>query len=268
LTIAGSDSGGGAGIQADLKTFTALGVFGTSAITCITTQNPDRVTGIQPVEPGMVARQMGAVCEGFPVAAAKTGMLYSAEIIEAVAEGARERGLAPLVVDPVMVATSGARLLREDAVAALCTRLFPVAVLITPNILEAEILQGGAIQSRQEQEAAARHLAAKFGIACVVKGGHLPGDEIVDVLCVRGELQVFTAPRVRTAETHGTGCTFSAAVAALLAQGRSLEAAVQGAQEFVVRALRAAVPVGTHCPLGIASAAAPPAAEDARRASP
>jgi hydroxymethylpyrimidine/phosphomethylpyrimidine kinase len=262
LTIAGSDSGGGAGIQADLKTFAALGVFGTSAITCVTAQNPDRVAGVEAIDPKMVALQIRTVCEGFPVAAAKTGMLYSAAIIRAVAAVVAELRIARLVVDPVMVATSGARLLQPQAVAALRTRLIPLAAVITPNLPEAEVLWGHAIRSAAEQAAAAKELCAEFGVACVVKGGHLGNaergtrraesrGEVVDVLCRNGKITAFRAPRVEAAETHGTGCVFSAALAAFLARGEGLETAVGHAQDFVVAALTHATRAGKHTPLGI-----------------
>jgi hydroxymethylpyrimidine/phosphomethylpyrimidine kinase len=250
LTIAGSDSGGGAGIQADLKTFDALGVFGTSAITCLTAQNPDGVSGVQPTEPDMVTRQIEAVCNGFPVAAAKTGMLYSAGIVAAVAAALEGAGIAPLVVDPVMVATSGARLLQEDAVTALTDTLLPLATVVTPNVPEAEILGGRAIGDVDGLKDAARRIAERFGIACVVKGGHLAGQEIVDVLWAAGKLTVLSSPRVAARETHGTGCTFAAALAAYLARGRTLRDAFQGAAAFVAGALANASAVGTHYPLG------------------
>lgn len=273
LTIAGSDSGGGAGLQADLKTFFALGVFGTSAVTCLTAQNPDRVDGVFPVEPDFVTAQIGTVCDGFPIAAAKTGMLYSAPIIAAVAAAAGAGRIPQLVVDPVMVATSGARLLREDAVQALCRELIPRATIVTPNLPEAEILWGREIASLDDLKAAAQGIAERFGTACVAKGGHfgekragfgfrVSGEngeaEVVDVLCAGAETQVFAAPRVDAAETHGTGCTFSAALCALLARGEPLPAAVRGAQSFVARALAAAKAVGNHHPLNFM----PPTARD------
>lgn len=259
LTIAGSDSGGGAGIQADLKAFTALGCFGTSAVTCITAQNPDAVTGVEPIGPDMVARQIRAVCDGFPVAAAKTGMLYSAEIIEAVAETVRACVVPNLVVDPVMVATSGAKLLRDDAVAALRERLLPLAAVITPNIPEAEILGDLKIATAGDQRAAAAQLARRYNTACVVKGGHLwnaecgtpnaEGARLTNVLASGEDLTFLDVEYVEAVESHGTGCTFGAAVAALLARGETLADAVRGAGEFVTRALRNARPAGRHTPM-------------------
>jgi hydroxymethylpyrimidine kinase/phosphomethylpyrimidine kinase len=206
----------------------------------------------------MVALQIRAVCEGFPVAAAKTGMLYSKPIIRAVAAEAASRALRPLVVDPVMVATSGARLLREDALSALRTHLLPIATVVTPNLPEAELLCGHAVASRGSLREAAGEIAAAFGTACVVKGGHLVeqssaggGPALVhDVLCVDGTLTEFSSPRVEARETHGTGCTFSAALAAFLAMGRDLAAAVAGARDVVAEALRHPYRTGDHWPLG------------------
>jgi hydroxymethylpyrimidine/phosphomethylpyrimidine kinase len=233
LTIAGSDSGGGAGIQADLHTFARLGVFGTTAITCITAQNPGAVAGIEPVTPDMVALQIRTVCAAFRPAAAKTGMLYSAAIVRAVARAVADHALRPLVVDPVMIAGSGARLLQEDAIEALCAELLPLADVVTPNLPEAARLAGRAIAGVADAEAAARAIGGRFGCACVVKGGHREGDEMCDVLFHAGRLSHARIPRVRGATTHGTGCTFSAALAALLARGRPLEDAAREAQRFV-----------------------------------
>jgi hydroxymethylpyrimidine kinase/phosphomethylpyrimidine kinase len=263
LTIAGSDSGGGAGIQADLKTFAAHGVFGTCAVACVTAQNPDAVTGIASIPPRMVARQMRAVLDAFPVAVAKTGMLHDAAIVRAVAAELRRMPQVPVVVDPVMVATSGARLLRTDAIRALMGKLLPLATVITPNLPEAEVLLGRAIGSSDEQQTAARELARRFGVACVVKGGHLAGDaahrrEVTDVLCVGGCVHAYRCPRVPAAQTHGTGCTFSAALAANLALGLPLPRAVANAQRFVYLALLHADCVGRFRPLGIRSRRFPP----------
>jgi hydroxymethylpyrimidine kinase/phosphomethylpyrimidine kinase len=251
LTIAGSDSGGGAGIQADLKTFAALGVFGTSAITCVTAQNPDAVTAIAALEPSIIERQIDAVCDGFPVAAAKTGMLYAAPIIEAVAATVKRRGIRPLVVDPVMVATSGARLLREDAIRCLCERLLPLCTVVTPNLPEAEILCGHPIRSPDELTVAAREISVRFHVACVAKGGHLAGDAVLDVLFADGECTVFEDRRIAVQETHGTGCTFSAALTAHLALGLPLRDAAREAKAFVTRALSRARPAGRHVPLNL-----------------
>lgn len=244
LTIAGSDSGGGAGIQADIKTFQRLQVFGTSAITCLTAQNPDIVRGISPVTPGMVGLQITTVCEAFRVAAAKTGMLFSASIIRVVAKTLTAVAVPALVVDPVMVATSGARLLREDAVNALCSRLLPLATVITPNVPEAETLCGFRITSVDGLKRAAREIGARFGTACVVKGGHLPGNRVFDALFDAsqssrgGSEKVYSARRVSNAGTHGTGCVFSAALTAYLARGETLAESVRRAKRFVGLVLR------------------------------
>ena len=227
LTIAGSDSGGGAGIQADLKAFTALGCFGTSAITCVTAQNPDGVRGVAAIPAGMVREQIEAVMDGFPVAAVKTGMLYSAAIVEEVAATLSARRPGFLVVDPVMVATSGARLLEEDAVAAVCEALLPLADVVTPNLPEAEVLCGHPIVDRAAAHAAAGEIGERFGIACALKGGHLDtGALVIDLLYADGETESFPGPRVAARETHGTGCTFAAALVAWLAKGSCLAEAM------------------------------------------
>jgi len=232
MTIAGSDSGGGAGIQADLKAFSALGAFGTSGITCLTAQNPSEVRGILAVTPAMVTLQVETVCAFFRVAAAKTGMLYSAAIIEAVARTIKRRRIPWLVVDPVMIATSGARLLRRDAVRALGNRLLPLADVITPNLPEAEALCGQTIGNLRDMESAAREIGTRYHAACVVKGGHLPGQTVTDVLYHSGHICSFRSARLRVA-THGTGCIFSAALTALLARGADLPEAVRGAKHHV-----------------------------------
>lgn len=250
LTIAGSDSGGGAGIQADLKTLTALGTFGTSAITCITAQNPDAVTGIDAVSTRLVARQIEAVTAGFPVAAVKTGMLYSAAIIAVVARELKRLPGIPVVVDPVMIATSGARLLRADAQAALCRRLLPLATVVTPNLQEAEILADHPIRTLDELIHAAVTIAGRYGIACAAKGGHLPGRRVVDVLAAAdGHVDLLELPRIKVGQTHGTGCTFSAALAAGLARGLGLKDATAEAKAYVAGALANAAKAGRHTPL-------------------
>jgi hydroxymethylpyrimidine/phosphomethylpyrimidine kinase len=249
LTIAGSDSGGGAGVQADLKTFSALGVFGASAITCVTAQNPSGVAAIKALEANLVAEQIRKVCEAFPIAAAKTGMLYSAEIIRAVAAADVEMGIPVLVVDPVMVAVSGARLLRSDAVDALCGELLPAARVVTPNLHEAEIILGRSIATENELRAAAREIGEKFDVACVIKGGQLGGTHAIDVLFDEGEEIVFKSPRIEARETHGCGCAFSAALTAYLARGHLLADAVREAKDFVAGALEHARALGSHQPL-------------------
>jgi hydroxymethylpyrimidine kinase/phosphomethylpyrimidine kinase len=249
LTIAGSDSGGGAGIQADLKTFSALEVYGTSAITCVTAQNPRGVYGISSMGSEMVAQQIKAVCDAFPVSVAKTGMLYSAEIIHAVATADIRQGIPILVVDPVMVSASGARLLQDDAIDVLCDELLPQARLLTPNLHEAELLCGHPIASLNELKAAAHEIGDRFDTACVIKGGHLEGMEVVDFLYDEGEEYLFSAPRVMANENHGAGCAFSAAIVAFLARGDLLNEAVGKAKMFVHEALQHANQIGNHGPL-------------------
>lgn len=250
MTIAGSDSGGGAGIQADLQTFAAAGVFGTSAITCLTAQNPDAVTAIRSVDPEMVSAQIAAVWNAFRVRGVKTGMLYSAAIIEAVAEGMAERRPPVLVVDPVMVAGSGARLLQPDAVQALQDRLLPLAGVVTPNIAEAEILAQTAIADLAAQQRAAAAIARRWGVACIVKGGHLDsGDQVNNVVVWQDRVQVLPSPRLQGAKTHGTGCTFAAAVTAAMVCGADVMAAAAWAADAVAAALKQRPLVGAYQPL-------------------
>jgi hydroxymethylpyrimidine/phosphomethylpyrimidine kinase len=246
LTIAGSDSGGGAGIQADLKTFAVLGVFGTSAVTALTAQNTCAVTGVVEVDPAFVAAQIDAVVTDIGVDAVKTGMLATAGIIEAVADRIRHHRIAQVVVDPVMVAKSGAPLLRPDAVDALRTRLLPLALVVTPNLPEASVLAGGmAITTVAEMEEAARAIAALGPRYVVVKGGHRDdSSEAVDVLYGDGRTHRLVAVRVHTPHTHGTGCIFSAAIAAYLARGAQPPAAVEAAKRFVTAAVAGALALG------------------------
>jgi len=252
LTVAGSDSGGGAGIQADLKTFHALGVFGTTAITAITCQNPQRVTAVQPVRPDIVAGQIDRVLEAFRVGGAKTGMLYNAAIIEAVADRLRRWRFSNLVVDPVMVATSGAMLLKPNAVTVLKARLFPRATVVTPNLIEAEILAGRRIRSLDELREVARALTEQHDVPFLVKGGHLRGAKrAVDVLYDGRRFHEFSAPLIPRIRTHGTGCTYSAAIAANLALGYGLVDAIGRAKIFVTRAIRDAVRIGNFHALKI-----------------
>ena len=249
MTIAGSDSGAGAGVQADLKTFAALGVYGTCVLTAITAQNTRRVTDVFELPTSVVRSQIEAVVEDIGTDAVKTGMLSSAQIIETVARAVRDLDLPNLVVDPVMVAKGGDRLLREDAVDALRELLIPLARVVTPNVPEAEVLVGRPIEGLEDAERAARDIVAMGARAAVVKGGHLQGDA-VDVLYDGRSLRRFSAPRVETTSTHGTGCTFASAVAAGLARGRPLEEAVTRAKEYVTEAMRRAFPLGHgHGPL-------------------
>jgi len=247
LTVAGSDSGGGAGIQADLAAFRAFGVFGTTAITCITAQNPDRVSAVQPLPPRIVAGQIDRVFEAFKVAAAKTGMLYDATIIETVADAFRARQFKKLVVDPVMVATSGAVLLKKDAIAALKSKLLPLAVVVTPNLAEAEVLWERSIRTLEDLRAAARALAERFGVPFLVKGGHVPeATRAADVLFDGKSFHEFSAPVIRDVKPHGAGCAFSAAIAAHLAQGWSLPESINRAKRFISRAIRDFIQVGKY----------------------
>jgi hydroxymethylpyrimidine/phosphomethylpyrimidine kinase len=236
LTIAGSDSGGGAGIQADLKTFSAFRVFGMSVITAVTAQNSLGVQGVENLPPAFVALQLRSVLDDFGVDAAKCGMLSTAPIIEALAGALAERPIASLVVDPVMVAKSGDSLLEPDARHALVSRLLPLALVVTPNVPEAEALAGIAVSTRDDMEEAARRIHALGPRHVLVKGGHLKGDA-VDLLWNGRAFTAYTAPRVDTSNTHGTGCTFSAAIAAGLALGRPLPEAVREAKAYVTRAI-------------------------------
>jgi len=243
LTIAGSDSGGGAGVQADLRTFAAHRLHGTSAITAVTAQNSVAVTAWVALEPAMVAAQIEAVATDMPVAAAKTGMLATEGIIRAVAEAAGRLPLGPLVVDPVMVAKSGDRLLDEGAQRAYVEALFPRAALVTPNLFEAEALLGRPIPDEDAMRAAARDLLALGAGAVLLKGGRLPG-RALDVFCDGDRLVELEAERIDTRHTQGTGCTLSAAVAARLALGEPLLEAVRGAKAWLTEALRGAYTVG------------------------
>lgn len=251
LTIAGSDSGGGAGIQADLKTFTAFGLFGTSVITAVTAQNTVGVRAWERVSPALVRAQIDAVAEDLRPASVKSGMLGDAQVVRAVADGIRAHALAPYVLDPVMVATSGDPLLESDAVAAIVSDLFPLATVVTPNLDEAMLLVGGIVDDVPSMEAAARALVATHGArAALVKGGHLEGDLLVDVLFDGVTMTRFEHPRIPTTSTHGTGCTLSAAITARLGLGSSLVDAVGDALAFVHMAIEAAPGLGSgHGPL-------------------
>jgi hydroxymethylpyrimidine/phosphomethylpyrimidine kinase len=250
LTIAGSDNSGGAGIQADLKTFTRSGVYGTTAVTCVVAEHPGRVSRIVAVESSMVAEQIRLVFEAFPVASAKTGMLFSSEIIRAVAKEMRRRRKTKLVVDPVMVATTGATLLKPEAERALARELFPMAAIVTPNLDEAARLVGRKLRNPGQAKEAARELAKKWKVPFLVKGGHLKLETAGDYLAwPNGKTRVFSAKRVRGVETHGTGCTYSAAICAGLARGLSLESAVAKAKEFITRAIRRHLKIGRYSPL-------------------
>ncbi len=246
LSIAGSDSGGGAGIQADLKTFAALGCFGMTAITALTAQNTCGVRTIHGVPPDMLRDQIEAVVEDIGVDAVKIGMLHSPDIVRTVAQAIDRHQLQCVVFDPVMVATSGAKLIDDPAIAVLVAELFPRAALITPNLDEASLLVGRTLASPQDMAQAAAELIARGARAVLLKGGHLAGDKVIDVLLQAGEDPFWMeADRIHTANTHGTGCTLSSAVAAHLALGATLAQAVQQAREFVRQALLAGAAVKT-----------------------
>jgi hydroxymethylpyrimidine/phosphomethylpyrimidine kinase len=250
LTIAGSDSGGGAGIQADLKTFHAFGVYGTSAITAITAQNTRGVKAVHPIPEQMVRTQIRAVVEDLPPAAFKTGMLASRGLVRTLADTLRAQELPNYVLDPVMVSSSGDRLLDTGAEEAVVIELLPLCTLVTPNLSEAALLTGAPVTEEADMERAAARLIELGARAALVKGGHLPGNEIVDVLHDGRELQRFRHTRIETSSTHGTGCTLSAAVVAGLAHGRPLAVAVSDALDFVHRAIAQAPELGAgHGPL-------------------
>ena len=249
MTIAGSDSGGGAGIQADLKTFAALGVYGASTLTAITAQNTVAVTAVHELPVDLIDAQIDAVVTDIGVDAVKTGMLSSAAIVETVAAAVQRHTLANLVVDPVMIAKSGDALLRPEAVNALRDRLLPLAAVVTPNLPEAETLTGLSITTDADIRRAAEQIVGRGARAVVVKGGHRDGPA-VDLFYDGVRFQEFTAPRLDTRNTHGTGCTFAAALAAGLARGQDLMAAVAQAKDYVTEAICHAYPLGQgHGPL-------------------
>jgi hydroxymethylpyrimidine/phosphomethylpyrimidine kinase len=237
LTIAGSDSSAGAGIQADLKTFSAFGVYGLTAVTCVVAETPGKVSKIEAISANLVREQIEVVSKSFPIGAIKTGLLCSTAIVETVARAIVDFERKPLVVDPVFIATSGDQLLEPRAIALYETDLFPIATVITPNLDEAARLLGDKIQDRQSMERAVRALSEKYKTNVLLKGGHLTGDHALDLLFASGKITEFTAPFVRDVATHGTGCTYSAAITAGLAAGLSLESAIHRAKTFVTRAI-------------------------------
>jgi hydroxymethylpyrimidine/phosphomethylpyrimidine kinase len=250
LTIAGSDSGGGAGIQADLKTFAALGVYGTSAITAITAQNTIGVTAVQALSADLVTAQIEAVAGDMKLDAVKTGMLANSSIVEAVAAAISALDLPSVVVDPVMIAKSGDRLFDAEALAALRSELLPRARVVTPNVPEAEVIADMRITSLDEAREAARRIHKLGPASVVVKGGHLPGDEAIDLLFDGRTFSEYRTPRIETRNTHGTGCTFASAIAAHLALGHKLPDAVGKAKEYVTGAIRHGLAIGQgHGPL-------------------
>lgn len=244
LSIAGSDSGGGAGIQADLKTFSALGVFGMTAITAVTVQNTKGVSGYEELSPQTVGDQIRSVVDDIGVDAAKTGMLASASIVEAVAEVVRATSVPNLVVDPVFVSKHGHTLLAEDAVAALRAEILPLATLVTPNLHEAGGLVGFRVDSRDSMEDAAEAIAAMGSRAVLVKGGHLKGGRADDLYFDGRRMRWIEGERIETADTHGTGCVLSAAIASFLARGEKLLAAVRHGKAFVTEAIRHSLAIG------------------------
>ena len=242
LTVAGSDCSAGAGIQADLKTFTALSVYGLTAVTCIVAEVPGKVSRIEPVTARMVREQIEVLLKNFRVGAIKTGLLCSREIVcvvsQTIQDGEKKTARSiPFVVDPVMIATSGDNLLEPEAVEAYKNKLFPLATLITPNLDEAALLLETTIIDRKQMENAAKALAKKYRASILLKGGHLSGDNAIDLLFHQGELKEFSAPFVRGVETHGTGCTYSAAITVGLASGFSLEQAIKRAKKFVTESI-------------------------------
>jgi len=250
LTIAGSDSGGGAGIQADLKTFAALGVHGASAVACLTAQNPKRVLAVKPCSPKMLRRQIEAVFGELKPGAVKTGMLFSKENVRVVASFFKNEKC-PLIVDPILISTSGAKLLKPAAIKLLREKLLPLAALVTPNLGEAEILTGEKISSIRQMRAAAKKIHSRFGCAVLVKGGHLKSAQEATDVFYDGETELLlTAPFVKGVRTHGTGCTYSAAICAALALGNDLPRAVQIGKRFVTAAISNSYKIGKHFALG------------------
>lgn len=242
LTIAGSDSGGGAGIQADLATFRACGCFGVSTITCLTAQNPNEVRAVQETEGTVLSEQLLAVSDYFQLGACKTGMLLNARIVRQVSDFLKDQNDLPIVVDPVLVATSGAVLLEQDAIEEMIHSLFPLATLITPNLDEARVLMDVASISSDQMEDAAREFTQKFGRPVLLKGGHLPGDKLLDVYaCPEGALRVFNNSRHANINTHGSGCTLSSAIAAFIARGENPETSIEKGLQFMATAFSQAL---------------------------
>ncbi|HYM72495.1 MAG TPA: bifunctional hydroxymethylpyrimidine kinase/phosphomethylpyrimidine kinase [Stellaceae bacterium] len=251
LIVAGSDSGGGAGIQADIKTVTMLGAFAATAITALTAQNTEGVFGVLPIDPAFIRRQMEVVLDDIGADAIKTGMLHDSAVIETVAAVLDERAASvPLVVDPVMVAKGGAPLIQTEAIDTLKRRLLPRAAVLTPNLPEAEILAGRTIADVAAMREAARALVGLGCGAVLLKGGHLEGDVVHDVLATAAGIREWSSPRIASRHTHGTGCTLASAIAAGIAQGLGIEAAVERARDYVQRAIASAPGIGRgHGPL-------------------
>ncbi len=245
LTVAGSDSGGGAGIQADLKTFSALGVFGVTAITCVTSQSPKGVTGIQTIDPELVSKQIRTVKDAFNIGAIKTGMLFSPGIISTVAATFQELQLKNIIVDPVMIASSGAKLLKEEAIDSLRKHLLPICSLVTPNLAEAGVLLNQEVDSVEMMEIAAQEIYDTFGCPALVKGGHLPkARQAIDVFYDGKDLHEFKKRFIQNVNSHGSGCTYSSAIAAHIARGKPLIKAIELAKHFVQESFENAQPLG------------------------
>lgn len=267
LTIAGSDPSGGAGLQADIKTFHQHGVYGAAVVTLLTVQNTRRVDAVMVVDATLVGRQIDVVLEDLPPAAVKTGALGSAAVVSAVAERAARFGC-PLVVDPVMISSHGTPLLAPDGQAALAERLLPHAALVTPNLAEAGVLAGFVVDGVDAMERAARAIAARGARAVLVTGGHLTGETAADVLydSASGAVRVFESPRIAGADPHGTGCVLSAAITALLAKGGTLTGSIEAAKRFVTAAIESRPAIGgEHGPLGLHVATEPPAVSSRER---
>ena len=269
LTVAGSDSGGNAGIQADIRAFHVFGLHACTVVTALTAQNPYGVRAVMTPEPAFVARQLDAVLEEYAIAAAKTGMLANAGVIEAVADGFKRQPGLRLVVDPVMVATSGAKLLEDDAIGAMCSRMLPLAALATPNLPEASVILGRDVRTMEDMESAAREIHARFGCAALVKGGHHADNVASDVLFDGDRAIWLSTPAVEAPlSTHGTGCSLSAAIAASLAKGRPLPEAVAEGKAYVYEAIRTGVRVGARATvLGTPSGPVDPACVTLGRAT-
>lgn len=254
LSIASSDSGAGSGMQADLKTFSVLNVFGTCAITAVTAQTPRELRKIHPVPPAVLMEQIQSVSDGFPISAAKTGMLPTRELVEIVCEADETCGIPVLVVDPRMISSTGARLMDSEAVDVLKTKLLPLARVVTPNLHEAEILAGFPIGNLDDLRKATETISRKYNVACVTKGADLRGEDVVDILCDEGDMAEFVLPRLPITDNHGAGCTFSAALTANIAKGLLMTDAVDQAKKLVYQGLKNSWHVGHHRPLHLSIA--------------
>jgi hydroxymethylpyrimidine/phosphomethylpyrimidine kinase len=246
LSIAGSDCSGGAGIQADLKAFSHFQTYGTSVITCVVAEHPKRVKSIHPVPVKTVRDQIDMVFEAFPIKTAKTGMLYSDSIIESVASGLKQRRGLKLIVDPVMISTSGTLLLKKKSIYSLCDQIFPMATLVTPNLNEASFLVGKTISSEDDLITSAISCQNKWGVPFLVKGGHLKSKEAIDVFADGKSIYIFSKKRIYGIQTHGTGCTYSASICALLAKGCPLIESINKAKEFLTKSISKHIQAGNH----------------------